>query len=163
MQIHWYQLLFQIINFSILIWGLNKFLYKPIIKILEQRNKKIQDGINAAEKNLEEKAKLAEFEKLVKIKAEKEATKILNEAKKQADQRSKEFLLTTKLEAEGLVAKEFKNLKEKLKDEEAMMKNRIGELVINTTQAILGKTLTAKDQHRIIGDELKILKDLQKK
>lgn len=163
MQIHWYQLLFQIINFSILIWGLNKFLYKPIIKVLEQRNKKIQDGIKAAEKNLEEKAKLSEFEKIIKLKAEKEATKILNEAKKQADQRSKELLQIAKDDAAGLVEKEFENLKEKLKDEEAKMMSRVGELVINTTQTVLSKTLTAKDQHKIIDQELKLLKKITKK
>ncbi|MBU2543595.1 F0F1 ATP synthase subunit B [Patescibacteria group bacterium] len=160
MQIHWYQLLFQIINFSVLIWGLNRFLYKPIIKILEQRNQKIQDGIKAAEKNLEDKAKLGEFEKQIKLQAEKEATAILNQAKKQADQRSKELLQDTKTQAQELVDKEFENLKEKLKDEEAKMKYRIGDLVISTTQTILSKTLTTKDQHLIIDQELKMLKKL---
>ena len=123
-----------------------------------KRRKKIQDGIKAAEKNIEEKAKSDEFHRQIKLKAEKEATKILNEAKKQADQRSKEILQNAKIETQNLANKEFENLKEKLKDEEAKMKNRISVLVVDATEAILGKTLTTKDHHIIISKELKALK-----
>lgn len=163
MQIHWYQLLFQIINFAILIWGLNKFLYQPVIKILQQRNRKISDGIKAAEKNLETKAKLDELAKRVKLKAKKEATEILNEAKKEADSRAKEILQQAKDNAQTEIDKEFENLKKKLKDEEAKMKNRISGLVVATTTTILGQTLTPSDQHHIIERELKMLKKLQVK
>ena len=157
MQIHWYQLIFQIVNFGVLIFVLNKFLYKPIVKIIDQRNKKIQDGIKAAEKNLEEKAKLDEFKKKIQLKAEKEATEILNKARKQSDQQSKQMLSDARTEAQVLVEKEFENLKEKLKDEEAKMKNRIGNLVVDMTTKVLEKTLTSADQHKIINRELKIL------
>ena len=63
MEIHWYQLLFQIINFAVLVFILKKFLYKPILTIIDQRNKKIQDSIKAAEKTLEEKEKIEQIKK----------------------------------------------------------------------------------------------------
>jgi len=157
MQIHWYQLLFQIINFGILIFVLNKFLYDPIVKIIDQRNKKIQDGIKAAEENLEEKAKLDEFKKKIQLKAEKEATEILNKARKQATDQSKQMIAASKKETQALVQKEFDNLKEKLKDEEAKMKNRIGNLVVDMTAKVLEETLSSAAQHKIIDRELKTL------
>lgn len=161
MQIHWYQILFQIINFSILIWGLNKFLYQPIIKLLEKRNQKIQDGVKAAEESMEEKAKLDEFAKRVKLKAEKEATQIMSQARKNADQQAKDMLETAKSEAKTLVDKEFENLKEKLRDEEAKMQSRLGKLVVDTTQTIIGSALSDKEQHRLIEQELKMLKNFK--
>lgn len=157
MQIHWYPLLFQIINFGVLIFILNKFLYSPIIKIIDQRNKKIQDGIKAAEKNLEEKAGLEEFKKKIQLKAEKEATEILGKARKQANEQSKQMIAESKGEAQALVQKEFENLKDKLKDEEAKMKNRIGNLVVDMTAKVLEKTLSTADQRKIIDRELKEL------
>lgn len=157
MQIHWYQLLFQIINFGILIFVLNKFLYGPIVKIIDQRNKKIQDGIKAAEKNLEEKANLGEFKKRIQLKAEKEATEILNKARKQANDQSKEMMIESKKETQAIVQKEFENLKEKLKDEEVKMKNRIGNLVVDMTTKVLEETLSSAAQHKIIDRELKAL------
>ncbi len=158
MQIHWYQILFQIINFGVLIFVLNKFLYRPIIKIIDQRNKKVQDGIKAAEENLKEKAKLEEFKKKVQLEAEKEATAILNKARKQADKQSKQMIAETREETQSLVEKEFDNLKERLKDEEAKMKNRVGGLVVDMTAKVLEKTLTSADQHKIIDREMKLLK-----
>ena len=72
MEIRWYQLLFQVINFGLLIFVLNRFLYRPILKIVEQRNKKIEDSIRAAEATLKEKEKIAEIKKQVVAEAEKE-------------------------------------------------------------------------------------------
>jgi len=157
MQIHWYQLLFQVINFGVLIFVLNKFLYGPIVKIIDQRNKKIQDGIKAAEKNLEEKASLDEFKKKIQLKAEKEATEILSKARKQATDQSKQIVAQSKTETQAIAQKEFENLKEKLNDEEAKMKNRIGSLVVDMTAKVLEETLTSADQHKIVDRELKIL------
>ncbi len=157
MQIHWYQILFQIINFGILIFVLNKFLYDPIVKIIDQRNKKIQDGIKAAEKNLEEKAKLDEFKKKIQLKAEKEATEILNKARKQATDQSKKMIAESKEETQALVQKEFESLKEKLRDEEAKMKNRIGNLVVDMTTKVLEETLSSSAQYKVIDRELKAL------
>ncbi|MBT3249249.1 MAG: F0F1 ATP synthase subunit B [Candidatus Pacebacteria bacterium] len=157
MQIHWYQLLFQIINFGVLIFVLNKFLYGPIVKIIDQRNKKIQDGIKAAEKSMEEKASLGEFKKKIQLKAEKEATEILNKARKQANEQSKQMVVESKEEAQTVVQKEFDNLKEKLKDEEAKMKNRIGNLVVDMTTKVLEESLSVTAQHKVIDRELKAL------
>ena len=157
MQIHWYQLLFQIINFGVLIFVLNKFLYGPIVKIIDQRNKKIQDGIKAAEKNLEEKAGLDEFKKKIQLKAEKEATEILSKDRKKDTDQSKQIVAQSKTETQDIAQKEFENLKEKLNDEEAKMKNRIGNLVVDMTAKVLEETLTSADQHKIVDRELKIL------
>jgi len=48
----------QIINFLILIWALNTVLYKPVRRILSQRNEKIsglENGIDQSEQNATEK------------------------------------------------------------------------------------------------------------
>jgi len=69
MEIRWYQLLFQIVNFGILIFLLNRFLYRPILKIVEDRNKKIEDSLKAAEATLKEKEKINELKKLAAAEA----------------------------------------------------------------------------------------------
>ena len=40
-----YQLLTQVINFALMIFILTKLLYKPILKGLEERKKKIEEGL----------------------------------------------------------------------------------------------------------------------
>ena len=93
-------LLAQIINFGILFFVLKKILYKPVIKILDDRKKAIEESSRNSQKieeelkNLEErKTKVIETiqneakkdkEKLIAL-AQEEKKKIIDEAKKTAD------------------------------------------------------------------------------
>lgn len=160
MSIQWYQLLFQIINFGILILVLKKFLYQPIITIINQRNKKIEDSIKAAEANLKEKAKIEAIKKQAVIEAEKEAVLIVEAARKESDKTGKQILLAARVEAEAEVNKKLKLLTEKLAEQESQITGRITDLVIKTTQSVLSNSLSANQQKAIIDSEIKKLAKL---
>jgi len=162
MSIHWYQLLFQIINFGILILVLKKFFYRPIITIINQRNKKIEDSIKAAEANLKEKAKIEEIKKQAVMEAEKEAVRIVEAARKESDKTAKQILQAARTEAEGEVDKKLKLLTEKLAEQESQITGRITDLVIKATQSVLKGSLTVGQQNAIIDSEIKKLAKLSK-
>ncbi len=162
MSIHWYQLLFQIINFGILILVMKKFLYQPIITIINQRNKKIEDSIKAAEANLKEKAKIEEIKKQAVIEAEKEAVRIVETARKESDKTGKQILLAARAEAEEEVDKKLKLLTEKLAEQENQITGRITDLVIKATQSVLSNSLTLSQQKAILDSEIKKLAKLSK-
>jgi len=162
MSIHWYQLLFQIINFGILILVLKKFLYRPIINVINQRNKKIEDSIKAAEANLKEKAKIEEIKKQAVMEAEKEAVRIVEAARKESDKTAKQILQAARTEAEGEVDKKLKLLTEKLAEQESQITGRITDLVIKATQSVLKGSLTVGQQNAIIDSEIKKLAKLSK-
>lgn len=44
-----FTLILQLINFIILMWFLNKFLFKPILKVLDERDKKIKGDIEVSD------------------------------------------------------------------------------------------------------------------
>ncbi len=157
MSIQWYQLLFQIINFGILVFLLNRFLYKPIVKIIQQRQKKIEDSIKAAESTLKEKAKLEEIKKKAIETAEKEAVKIVEAAKKQAGVAGKKMIDSAKVQAEAEVDKKFASMTEKLAEQEKSISSKITDLVVKATSKVLKGSLTAKEQKMIIDQEIKKL------
>lgn len=49
MQISWFTIIAQIVNFIVLVWLLKRFLYKPILKAIDEREKKIATQIKDAE------------------------------------------------------------------------------------------------------------------
>ena len=53
-------IIIQIINFGLLLFLLTKFLYKPILRLLDERKKKIEESLANAQKIAEEKVKLEE-------------------------------------------------------------------------------------------------------
>ena len=78
-------LLFQFVNFFILVAILAKFAYKPILKVLEDRRNKIATDISSAEEARATAEKLkADYEAQLQ-KAHMEAQAIVDKAVKQAD------------------------------------------------------------------------------
>ena len=67
-----YTIIAQFINFGVLIFLLNKFLYKPVLKTMEKRREDIKNKIEETEKKLEESEKLKEeyFKKLQEVEKE---------------------------------------------------------------------------------------------
>ena len=57
------QILFQAINFSVVLGALTFLLYKPVLKMFDERSQKIAEGQKAAEAAIQDKEKLEEARK----------------------------------------------------------------------------------------------------
>ena len=99
MQIDWWTLLLQTINFLIVVWLLSRFLYQPIKRVIEEREAADRKTAHLAERKVKEaeetrkeyKAKLAEFaatrsaeETRLHAEMEKERQAMLEAAEKKA-------------------------------------------------------------------------------
>jgi F-type H+-transporting ATPase subunit b len=157
MEIKLYQLLFQFINFGILLFILAKFLYKPILKILDQRADRIDQGLLAAQKNLEEKEKLEQFKQAELVKVEKETAKLMADAKLDAQKLAQAVINEAKQKATLIMAKEEQAFKARMAEEERRFSLRLADMVSITTKSVLKDALTEKEQQAIIAHQLKEL------
>ena len=82
--VHWWTFFCQLVNFLIVCFVLKKFAYGPVMEILEQRRKRIEDG----ESKLKEvEAQIAESEKRTQEaiqEANERAKRLVEEAKESA-------------------------------------------------------------------------------
>lgn len=161
MEINVQQFLLQIVNFGILFAVLSYFVYRPILKILDERAKKINDGINAAERSLQDQMKMEETKKKEMAKTQKESARILEEAQKQAALLSKEIVDQAKEEAKKAVLSEEKQLMARIQKEEQRLKTEFATLVTQTSQSVLKDSLDGKMQKEIISNQIKQLKKLK--
>lgn len=58
MELNWSTFLLEIINFLVLVWILKRFLYRPVLDVLEKRQQKIEQSLSDAEKSTTEAAAL---------------------------------------------------------------------------------------------------------
>ena len=100
--IDWKLLIAQIVNFSILLILLNKFLYKPVIKMLDSRSEKIAAGLKAAEKSQKDLSKAELESEKIHEKAYGEANKILAEGKREADIEAKKIIAKAENQADEI-------------------------------------------------------------
>ena len=78
-------LLFQFLNFFVLVAILAKFAYKPMLKVLEERRNKISSDLNDAEQSRLAAEKLkADYEQQLQT-AQEKAQAIIDKAVKQAE------------------------------------------------------------------------------
>ena len=105
MLIDWFTVVAQMINFLILVWLLQRFLYKPIVKAMRTREERIASQLRDAEKQ--------------KAEAEAESTKF-RAAHDQLEQRKQELLRAAEEEAEILRRK----LKEEARHEIETVRER---------------------------------------
>ena len=139
----------QVISFVIVALVLRRFAYKPILTVLEERRRRIEEGQLNAEKI---KRQLDEAEKRyseILAKANAEAQKMIDEARESsahlADRKQQEAIAA----AEQIVAKAKEAAALEHDRQMQNLKRELGRLVIDTTAKVTGKVLTSDDQKRL--------------
>jgi len=95
-------LIAQIINFLILLFLLSKLLYKPLLKVMDERTNKIESGLKAAEKSEADLKKAEEEAEKIREKAYKESNGILANAKAESDKMHKELIAKAEAQADQI-------------------------------------------------------------
>ena len=139
-------ILAQILNFSIVAFVLWKFAFKPVLATLDERQKKIADGLHYAE---EMKAKLEATQQesaAILRKASVDASRLVEEARKSA----KDYLDRQTQEAAAksadLMAKAQQSIELEHKKMLADARGEIARLVVVTTERVLAKKLSDVDR-----------------
>lgn len=134
----------QLIVFFILAWFTMKFVWPPMMKAIDERAKKIADGLAAAQQGkqaLADASRTAETE-LAKTRSEiqqrmadveKRAQQIIDEAKQQAEVERKRILAQAQAEA----AQEAQRARESLRDQ-------LSVLVVSGAEQILKREVNAQ-------------------
>lgn len=144
--VSWPFLIAQIVNFCIVAFILWKFAFKPVMATLDERQKKIADGLRYTD---EMQAKLAatqqESAKIIKD-AQLEAAKIIDEARRA----SKEYLDKQTQEAAAkaneLLTKAQQAIDLEHKKMLAETRSEIARLVVATTERVLAQKLSDADR-----------------
>jgi F-type H+-transporting ATPase subunit b len=153
--IDWRLLVFQTVAFLLLLVFLRKVVYPPLVKALDERQEKIEAGLQAA-KEAEENASKSqeEVEKLLKV-ARKEADGIIATAKSEAVANIEAAEKKAKSKAERIVAQAHEQLEQDvLAARKALRKDTI-ELVALATEKIAKTKLDTKADATVIESTLK--------
>ncbi|TFE69531.1 F0F1 ATP synthase subunit B [Methylacidiphilum caldifontis] len=152
--IEWNKLIAQIINFVIVLWVLNRFAFRPVLKILEERRQKIAESLQNAEKIKQELAEAEEARKEILRKANEQASLIVAEAQKVASFQGEKKIQEAIEEAKRILQKAEETARlerEKAKEE---MRREILKLVVDISSKVVGKTLSSDDQERLKNEVL---------
>jgi F-type H+-transporting ATPase subunit b len=134
----------QLVVFFILAWFTMQFVWPPIVKALDERAKKIADGLAAAERGKHD-LELATKRSTEALREGKEkAAELLAQAEKRAAQVIEEAKVTAKAEADRIVAGAKAEIDQEAVRAKESLREQVSSLVVAGAEKILRREINAQ-------------------
>jgi len=147
--IDWKLLVAQIVNFTILLFVLYKFVYGPILAMLEKRTKTIEKGLQDAKASEE---KLISIERLSQERMSataKEVGALLDRARLDAEGMKKDILATAQTQADDLLRRTRLQIEEDKQKMLQEVKSEVTTHIVRLTGKLLEREFSDTDQKRL--------------
>jgi F-type H+-transporting ATPase subunit b len=142
------------VSFGILVFIMYKWGLPPILAMLSLRQKTISDSMSYAEANQKKSEELL-FEYKKKLgEASESASRMLKSSKSEAERARLDMLKQAEVQADQIIEgarQDLKSEKEKIIKE---AKKEIADLVVAAASMVIGRTLSAEDNKKIIEEAL---------
>ena len=148
--VNFWTALFTLLNFLALFFVLKHFLVGPVIKIIQDRQKEIDDMYNAAD-NAEKQAKAMEAEYQQKLAVASETgERIVKEAVARGQAREEEILRQANAEASAIMDKAVADIAMEKKKAINDAKDEISGIAIAIAEKVVCRELNAEDQADLV-------------
>jgi F-type H+-transporting ATPase subunit b len=152
-------LLLQIVGFAILYLLLRRFLFGPLLGVMNQREREIEEGLERGEQAERQLARIDEERRQVLAEAREEGREHVRQSVREGEQARERMLKDAREDVQHLHERARESLK--LEREEAMLELRqqvVDLALLAARQAVLGRL--DEDQHRRAIDDF--IADLEK-
>ncbi len=147
-------LIAQLVNFGILLLVLRLFLFKPIMKVMDERRRKIEEGLNAsqqaaaaAENSQEESRRALEL-------ARAEGREAIGRAQETAARLSTELEAQARREAEGIVERARAEIDRERQQAIQALRAEFADLTVRAAERVVGQSLDRTAHQRLIDETL---------
>jgi F-type H+-transporting ATPase subunit b len=147
-----------LIFFSIILWLLAKFAWKPILNTLKNREKTIDEALQSAERAKEEMIKLKADNEVILSEARQERDKMMKEARTIKDKIILDAQEIAQQEAKKIVESAKLSIENEKKGAINEIKSQIALLSVSIAEKILLERLNDNKQEDLID---KLLKDIK--
>lgn len=152
-------MLWQLVNFFVLLFLLRKFLYAPIKGMLDQRAAQINGDLDDAEARRKEAEELkAKYEQKLK-EAHSEAQEIIDNAETRANKKAKEIINEAEEKAENLKAKKLEEIEQAKKEATAELRDSLADYTILAANNLIQEQLDKEKHQQMI---MSFIDDLDK-
>ncbi len=142
--------LFTFCNMIITFLLLKKFLFKPVKKMIDQRQKEIDDLYADAENSKAKAQEIqAEYEsRLDSARAERD--ELMADAVKRAQKREQEIIAQAKDQAASMMTRAEADIAQEKKKALNQVKNEISSISVSIAQEVVGREISAADHERLV-------------
>ncbi|HEX4858942.1 MAG TPA: F0F1 ATP synthase subunit B [Usitatibacteraceae bacterium] len=139
-----YTMLAQAVAFFILLWFAKQFVWPPLLKAIETRQKQIADGLQAAEDGKRALADAARKSDESLQDAKERAQGMYSDGEKRANQLIEQAKATAKAEADRIVAAAQEQIQLEINKAKGALREQVAQLAVAGAEKILKREVNAQ-------------------
>jgi len=148
-----FTLIGQLLAFILFVWFCMRYIWPPMLRILEEREKEIADGLNAASEGKRELEEASVKKKEILKDAKEEAAELINQAGQRANQLVEDAKTSAQKEAEKIKVSAQNDLEQSTKRAREELRSEVATLAVAGAEKILNSEIDEKKNSELI-DEL---------
>ena len=148
------RLVWQAVNFLILLFVLQRFLYKPVLHMLDQRATRIRESMTHAEEIRQERQRVEEEAKHTRDEAWQHAQALLADAQKSADALLAEARVQAKEEADLFATRIRAELAREREQAFQELRVEVANLAVSAAGYVIGHSLDDASHRQLIREFL---------
>jgi len=145
-----FTLIAQAIAFAVLIWFTVKFVWPPLLKAIEARQKEIADGLAAAQEGRSALEVAAKKSEVTLTEAKQKASEIIAQAEKRGTQIIEEAKGNAKVEGDRIIAGAKAEIDQEVNRAKESLRAQVSTLAIAGAEKILRKEIDAKAHSELL-------------
>lgn len=155
MTIDWFTLVAEIVNFLILVWLLQRFLYRPIVNAMAAREQNIANRLQDAEEKNQQAEAEAERYHTLRQELEAERDTMLETAREEAEARRKDLIQKARAEVDEIHQNWHLAVQQQRTAFLNEVQSRIGESTVLMTQRVLNDIADDDLETRVVNTFLR--------
>lgn len=160
MLIDWFTVIAQIVNFLVLIFLLQRFLYGPIVRIMDEREQQIAERLAAAERKQTVAEREAQAYRQNRMELAEQRQQMLVEAEAEAEARRKELFRQARAEADEARRRWHEAIRQEKATFLRELRRRTGEQVYTVARRALADLADADLEQQMVGVFVQQLREL---
>jgi F-type H+-transporting ATPase subunit b len=149
-----FKLAFQIINFLLILYLLNRFVFRRVLALLDERQERIAKGLEDAESAARDR-ELARAEREAALdEARKEAAAMIARATKIAEDSRAEIVAAARAEAEKVAARATEEITAEKQRAIAELRSQVADLALDAAGRLVKAEMNAPTQRRLVEEFL---------
>lgn len=142
----------QIITFAIFVWFVMRFVWKPLTGVMEERNKRIADGLAAAERGQHEHELAEQRAAEILQEAKQQAAEILSQAQKRGNEIVEEAKNGARGEGERLIAAAKAEIDQEVSRAKEQLRTQVAALAVAGAEKVLQREVDEKAHSAVLNE-----------
>lgn len=142
--------IFYLVNFGLLLFLLQTFLFRPVLNALNTRETRIRESLENAEQVKQQLARAQQDYDARMQEARQEAARIINQANERAQVSAQEIVAQARNEAERIQVEARQAVQQERDQMLRGLQAQLGNLVVQTASTVVGQELKGNGHDRLI-------------